>query len=121
MDSPEQRNKNKGTLPLILERAPEDGICCSTDECANMMRVLGDTNRLQIIRSLIAGPKNVSQISEATHLHPQRVSHHLSPMRLAGLVLGERHGRNIIYRISPKIACEQGLDLGCCSIVFRAF
>jgi len=113
-------DKSKIEFPLISEQAPKDGMCSSTDECAKMMKVLSDANRLEIVRSLIAGPKSVSEISETTGLYPQRVSHHLSPMRLAGLVEGERHGRNIIYRISPKIAGEQGVDLGCCSIVFRA-
>jgi len=85
-----------------------------------MMKVLADANRIRIIRVLIEGPCNVGQIAEQTGLGPHRVSHHLGRMRLAGIVEGVRDGRSVVYRVSPRIVTESGLDLGCACILFRA-
>lgn len=84
-----------------------------------MMKVLADPNRIRIIRALIGGSRNVSEISEITGLDVHRISHHLGRMRLAGIVACTREGRNIIYSIHSRIASESGLDLGCSQIVFR--
>jgi ArsR family transcriptional regulator len=110
-----------GRSPLTVPAEPLNGnaVCCSTDRCAVMLGALADSNRLQIIRALIAGPLNVSQISLATGLPPQRVSHHLGRMRLLGIVECSRDGRTVVYHVSERIACEAGLDFGCCRIVFR--
>ena len=83
------------------------------------MKVLGDSNRLKIIRALTKGPRNVGQISKETGLGPHRVSHHLGRMRPAGLVECMREGRKVVYHIHPNIATKWGLDFGCCCILFR--
>lgn len=83
------------------------------------MKVLSEAPRLLIIRALIPGPRHVSAIAEQTALTPARVSHHLGRMRLAGVVECSREGQTIVYRIAPRIATPDGLDLGCCRIQFR--
>ncbi len=103
-----------------LARLPRDALCCNPDDCAATMKVLADPNRVRIIRSLVGGPRGVSEIAGATGLSPHRVSHHLGRMRLARLVDARREGRSIIYRIHPRVATTGGLDLGCARILFRA-
>jgi len=93
--------------------------CCVPEECAGIMKVLSETSRLRIVRALIPGPRHVAAISDQTKLTPARVSHHLGRMRLAGVVECSREGRTIVYRINPHIALPDGLDLGCCRILFR--
>jgi DNA-binding transcriptional ArsR family regulator len=94
-------------------------MCMNPEDCAQAMKALADPNRIRIIRALIDGPRNVSQIAEEAGLGPHRVSHHLSRMRLAGLVECVRDGQKIVYSISRRIACASGLDFGCSRILFR--
>ena len=98
---------------------PPSPMCSCVTDCAATLKVLADTNRVLIVRALIGRALCVNDICETAGLPQQRVSHHLGRMRLAGIVEAERDGRNVIYRISPRIAAEDGLDLGCCRIAFR--
>ena len=95
------------------------GLCRNPDDCAHMMKILSDANRIKIVRALISGPSHVSSISEATGLSVHRISHHLGRMRLARLVAATRDGRNIVYRIADSVATAGGVDLGCACIIFR--
>jgi DNA-binding transcriptional ArsR family regulator len=83
------------------------------------MKVLSEAPRLLIIRVLIPGPLHVAAIAKKTGLGPARISHHLGRMRLAGIVECSQDARTRVYRINPRIATADGLDLGCCRIQFR--
>jgi ArsR family transcriptional regulator len=105
----------------FLERAPSSGMCLNPDDCAEKMMVLSDSSRLRIIRSLLSGGHNVGEIAKAVNLSVHRVSHHLGIMRLVGLLEAKRQGRNVIYSIRQRIFLKnKGIDLGCCTIHFRA-
>ena len=93
--------------------------CCVPLQCAAIMKVLSEAPRLLLIRALISGPCHVAVLAEQTGLTPARVSHHLARMRLAGVVECTREGQTVVYRIVPRIAVPDGLDLGCCRIQFR--
>jgi ArsR family transcriptional regulator len=101
------------------EPVPAGAACSCISDCAGMLKVLSDANRLMIVRALNRGPANVGDLARLTGLPAQRISHHLSIMRLADLVSCERDGRTVVYRIHADIACESGLDFGCCRISFR--
>lgn len=98
---------------------PPRPMCSCVNDCADTLKVLADANRVLIVRTLIGRALCVGDICAATGLPQQRVSHHLGRMRLAGVVEAERDGKSVIYRISPDIAAEDGIDLGCCRVVFR--
>ena len=83
------------------------------------MKTLSDPNRIRIVRALITGPANVTEIAARTGLSVHRISHHLGRMRLAELVTCTRHGRQIVYRIAEKVGADGGLDLGFCQVQFR--
>jgi len=106
--------------PVPLE-APETGMCLSPNECAAAMKVLGDQNRIRIVRALLGTERDVGDLAASTGLDVKRVSHHLAIMRLAGLVEARRNGRNVIYNVAEHVAAEWGLDFGCCCVVFRKF
>ena len=95
-------------------------MCANPDQCAQIMKVLSDPNRIRIVRALIAGPANVSRLSEMTGLTVHRISHHLGRMRPAGIVECVREGRTVVYRIAEDVAVDGGVDLGCACILFRA-
>ena len=83
------------------------------------MKTLSDPNRIRIVRALIAGPANVSELSARAGLSVHRVSHHLGRMRGSGLVTCTRHGRKMVYRIAASVSTAGGLDLGFCQVQFR--
>lgn len=110
--------KTKKIRPLASP--PRLCACKGPNDCAKAMKVLSDATRLHIVRILIGGPLNVSSLAKATGLSQPRVSHHLARMRSAGLLIRERDGRRIIYKIDPHIAADKSLDFGCCQIIFRS-
>jgi DNA-binding transcriptional ArsR family regulator len=93
------------------------------NDCAEMLRSLGDADRLRIIRFLCAGPMNVTQIAHALHTSLANASHHLKVLRHADAVIDEKQGRFVVYRLNPdfyrpadsKTGVEY-LNLGCCRI-----
>jgi DNA-binding transcriptional ArsR family regulator len=63
-------------------------------------RALGDTNRLEVVRRLAAGPATVSELIEFTGLS------HLRRLRAAGLVTTERSGRESICTLRTATIAE---------------
>lgn len=93
--------------------------------CAELLSALAAPERLEIVRLLAGGPQNVSQIIEALKIAPLNVSHHLTTLKHANLIEGEKKGRFVIYSLCPGVLCEavqagipqETLDLGCCQLV----
>jgi ArsR family transcriptional regulator len=92
------------------------------EHCARMLRSLADPERLRIIDCLRHGPRNVSDIARETETDIVNTSHHLGVLRSAGLLLDQRQGRFVVYRLNPAIFAptdgthNQHLDLGCCRL-----
>jgi DNA-binding transcriptional ArsR family regulator len=93
-----------------------------SDYCAQMLRLLGDPERLLIIQALRDGPRNVGEIAERTGQKLANVSHHLKALRERGIVESKREGRYIAYRLIPGAYVEDSsakvdhLDIGCCRL-----
>jgi DNA-binding transcriptional ArsR family regulator len=87
--------------------------------CARMLKALADPERLRLVQALRAGPRNVSELAALLgKTEIVNVSHHLSVLRHAGLVLDERQGRYVVYRLHPDVfrPDAEHLDLGCCRL-----
>jgi DNA-binding transcriptional ArsR family regulator len=65
-----------------------------------LYKVLGDENRLRILRALEMGELSVSEILERTGLAQTLASFHLRTLREAGVVATERRGPFIYYRLA---------------------
>jgi DNA-binding transcriptional ArsR family regulator len=93
-----------------------------SDYCAQMLRLLGDPERLLIIQALREDPKNVGDLAAATKQKIANVSHHLKVLREARIVEAERDGRFVRYRLAPdllvpsKTGAVEFLDIGCCRL-----
>ena len=96
----------------------------TSDECAKILKALGDDSRLKIVRLLLQGERSVSDIVRMLEMGQPQASHHLAILRASGLVDTRREGNRIINFINPEkyflTKKETGLDLGCCSINFDA-
>jgi ArsR family transcriptional regulator len=73
-------------------------------ELSKVFKALGDPVRLRLA-SLIAshegGEACVCDLTDAFDLSGPTISHHLKVLREAGLIVGERRGTWVYYRIQP--------------------
>jgi ArsR family transcriptional regulator len=88
-----------------------------------MLKALADPERLRIVDRLRIRPRNVSELAAELREELANVSHHLSVLRHAGLVLDQKDGKFVVYRLHPDIfrPASSGqavdcLDLGCCRL-----
>ncbi len=72
----------------------------------SLFRCLGDAARLDIVEALAdEGELCVSDLTEHAGKERSNVSHHLAELRSCGLVVGEKRGRQVFYRLAhPDLA-----------------
>ena len=101
---------------------PSPTIPEGADACAAILRVLADSTRLGVVRLLLDHPQRVGELNAVLRIDQSLLSHHLRVMRDAGLVLADREGKAVRYRLAPELAARRsgnGIDLGCCVLTFR--
>jgi DNA-binding transcriptional ArsR family regulator len=70
---------------------------------ARLFKVLADPTRLALLRRLAEGEASVSELVAAVGNPPQsRVSNHLGCLRWCELVISEKVGRNVVYRLADR-------------------
>ena len=68
----------------------------------NIFKALSDKSRLRVIKMLQKKPLCVCEITELLQLATSTVSNHLSVLCDAGLVIGEKDGKWMNYRINTE-------------------
>ncbi len=86
------------------------------DKMAVKFHMLGDRTRLSIVRALLSGERNVSDVVEETGQHQANVSKHLKLLADAGMVLRRKDGLMVYYRLSDPLV-ERLCSLVCGTIV----
>ena len=66
---------------------------------SDTLHVMGEPNRLKLLLACLDGQKSVSSLSEVLQSSLPLTSHHLSLLRKARLLMAEREGKHIYYRI----------------------
>ncbi len=69
-------------------------------------KALSDENRREILNLLKKGPMTAGEIVEHFSLSGATVSHHLSVLREAGLILDEKQGKFIRYELNMSVVEE---------------
>ncbi len=95
------------------------------DRCAEVLAALAAPERLRIIRLLSDGERNVTEIIDGANIPALNVSHHLTVLKHARLIRGEKRGRFVVYSITPQVLDEvvmagvpkEAINLGCCQLV----
>ena len=75
---------------------------------ADILKVLAQPARLEILHRLAEGPVEVTRLAVDVGVSQPNVSQHLAVLRNAGLVEADRHGREIRYRLTDPdviVAC----------------
>lgn len=83
------------------------------DLMAEKFRLLADSTRLAILRTLMQGERNVTQVVEETGKNQANISKHLKMLSEAGLVARRKEGLQVFYRLDDplverlcKLVCE---------------
>lgn len=92
--------------------------------CAVLLAALAAPERLKIVRLLSDRAHNVTEIIDTLRIKPLNVSHHLSVLKNAGLIKGEKKGRFVWYALRAGMLEEavdagvprEALNLGCCKL-----
>jgi rhodanese-related sulfurtransferase/DNA-binding transcriptional ArsR family regulator len=81
------------------------------EHLAELTKALANPNRLELIELLAQGAQPVEGLAQRTGLSFANVSQHLQTLKKAGLVIGERDGKNIRYRLQdgPIVEAISGL------------
>ncbi|MEM1011397.1 MAG: metalloregulator ArsR/SmtB family transcription factor [Planctomycetota bacterium] len=95
-----QQDHDDGQLvgPLLTLDKPE------LDRLSELFRLLGDRTRLSILQLLSAGETNVGKLCQLLSLPQPTVSHHLSLLRVSGLIDNRRAGKQVFYRLNGRIS-----------------
>ena len=71
---------------------------------AEICKVFSNPTRLEILNLLRDEEMSVTELIEKTKLSQANISQHLSIMKSKGIVISDRKGKNIYYKLSnPKI------------------
>jgi ArsR family transcriptional regulator len=89
------------------------------DLMAEKFRMLADPTRLAILRSLLTGERNVSQVIGETGRNQANVSKHLKMLAEAGLVTRRKEGLQVFYKVADPLV-ERLCKLVCETIVEEA-
>lgn len=80
-----------GTIPDVASSA--------VDAVARTMHALSTPSRLHLLLRLRGGPRTVGELVADVGMEQSAVSHQLRVLRHLGLVVGDRDGRQIRYRL----------------------
>ena len=72
------------------------------DQLIQIFKALSDKNRLRIVKMLEQKSMCVCEITEILQLANSTVSKHLSILKNAGLIVSQKEGRWINYKINPE-------------------
>lgn len=81
-----------------------------------MMKALSDDTRFSIVEILLFdGETGVTSLLEQTRTESTLLSHHLRILRDVGIVVAQRIGKNVSYKINPKVKVrgkKRGITMG---------
>jgi DNA-binding transcriptional ArsR family regulator len=66
-----------------------------------VFQALADPTRRELLRRLSAQPRTATELSASLPITRQAVAKHIAALEGAGLVAGERSGREVRYRLTP--------------------
>jgi DNA-binding transcriptional ArsR family regulator len=87
-----------------MPKVNESHAVLSTAQAAQLFKLLGDEGRLRILMLLAGrGEMSVKSLGEAVGVSQPVVSHHLTLLRLGGLVCFRREGKNNFYSLASEV------------------
>jgi len=75
-------------------------------EFARVGKALSNANRLELLEFLAQGSRNVEELASISGLSVANTSQHLQHLRQAGLVIAQKQGLKVYYRLSGSDVVE---------------
>jgi len=72
-------------------------------DATDLLRLLGDPNRVRLLALLAEQPLTVAELTEVTRLSQSRVSAHLARLKEAGFLQDRKDGRATFYRLRSSL------------------
>jgi DNA-binding transcriptional ArsR family regulator len=72
------------------------------DTAGDILRALAAPVRIAIVLQLLESQRCVHELVDALGVPPPLVSQHLRTLKSAGVVQGERSGREVLYRLTDE-------------------
>ena len=79
-------------------------LCKDIEAASNLLRTLGNPNRLAIICLLLEGERSVMEMEAALGIRQPTLSQQLTAPRRAGLIEGRRAIKHVFYRVCDERA-----------------
>jgi DNA-binding transcriptional ArsR family regulator len=87
----------------VADVLPEQMTDRALEFVARRFRLLGEPQRLRLLRELMNGEQSVNDLAERCATGQANVSKHLGLMRMEGLVDYRREGTRKVYRIDDPV------------------
>jgi rhodanese-related sulfurtransferase len=81
------------------------------DLVAQVAQAAANPHRLELLDLLVQAPRTVEQLAQASAMSIANASQHLQRLKRAGLVVGERRGSTIRYRITDPAVARLWIEL----------
>lgn len=88
------------SAPTRASQSPSAKTLRRADELAEIFKMLGNANRLKIVVFLDERERSVSDIETALEIHQPTLSQQLGELRDAGLIVGRREAKSVIYSLT---------------------
>jgi len=88
----------------------EDGVTAADQRTARLLKALAHPARVALVRRLAEAPRCVHELVGELGLDQPLVSQHLRVLRSAGVLSGERQGREIVYSLRDDHVAHIVLD-----------
>ncbi|MCL5985293.1 MAG: metalloregulator ArsR/SmtB family transcription factor [Actinobacteria bacterium] len=109
------KKTDSNTEKMEFYKSVVSGKCCDLKRVNDIFKALSDETRQKILLLLSHHDLFVNKISEILGIPQSSVSHHLFILKSAGLVINERKGKQIIYKVRHDSICS------CCDDYFKYF
>ena len=81
-----------------------DELLPMADRAAEFLKVLANANRLMIVCHLLDGEASVAELEAQLAIRQPTLSQQLGILREAGIVIGRRDAKSVIYQLSDERA-----------------
>jgi ArsR family transcriptional regulator len=72
------------------------------NEIEKLGKGIGNASRYRIVEALFKEPKTVSDLVKAAKISQSAVSQHLKTLKLCNIVINERKGQEVYYRLNAE-------------------
>ncbi|HSM57180.1 MAG TPA: metalloregulator ArsR/SmtB family transcription factor [Candidatus Sulfomarinibacteraceae bacterium] len=81
------------------------------EQFAVVAAAMANPHRLELLDLLVQAPRTVEELAQEAHMSVANTSQHLQRLKRAGLVIGEREGLYVRYRLADPAVARLWLEL----------